>query len=53
MLLGGLLGNFEVQGKFRELLPYLYLGEIIHVGKSTSFGFGKYQMQIIKKEESL
>ena len=47
MLLGGLRGNFEIQGELTALMPYLYLGKHIHVGKSTSFGFGKYEMQII------
>jgi len=50
MLLGGLSGNFTVQGQLDELIQYLKLGELIHLGKSTSFGFGKYEMQIIERE---
>jgi CRISPR/Cas system endoribonuclease Cas6 (RAMP superfamily) len=50
MLLGGLFGNVEVQGELNDLMPYMELGELIHVGKSTSFGFGKYEMQIIERE---
>jgi len=50
MLLGGLYGNFEVQGELITLMSFLNLGKLIHVGKSTSFGFGKYKMEILERE---
>lgn len=44
MRLGGLVGQVTYQGEFREFMPILKLGELIHVGKAATFGMGKYQM---------
>jgi hypothetical protein len=44
--LGGLKGEivfrFPSAGSFVEFAGYLHLGSLIHVGKETSFGLGKY-----------
>jgi|Deesub1362A_J573_1020465.scaffolds.fasta_scaffold01573_9 CRISPR-associated endoribonuclease Cas6 len=40
--LGGLLGDITFKGKLDKWYPILKLGEILHLGKATSFGFGKY-----------
>ncbi|MCI5167907.1 MAG: CRISPR system precrRNA processing endoribonuclease RAMP protein Cas6, partial [Candidatus Electrothrix sp. GM3_4] len=45
MKFGGLLGSVSWQGRvedFRPFLPYLAIGEWIHVGGKSSFGLGKY-----------
>ena len=45
MKFGGLLGSVSWQGTaddFRPFLPYLAIGEWIHVGGKSSFGLGKY-----------
>ncbi|WLE99168.1 MAG: CRISPR system precrRNA processing endoribonuclease RAMP protein Cas6 [Candidatus Electrothrix communis] len=45
MKFGGLLGSVTWQGTaedFRPFLPYLAIGEWIHVGGKSSFGLGKY-----------
>ncbi len=44
MMMGGLIGSILFGGNFSEFLPYIYLGEYIHVGKGTSFGLGKYKI---------
>jgi len=31
-------------GDFQEYLPLLTLGEYIHAGRHTTFGFGKYEL---------
>ncbi|MDI7261613.1 MAG: CRISPR system precrRNA processing endoribonuclease RAMP protein Cas6, partial [Thermodesulfobacteriota bacterium] len=32
------------EGDFEPFMPFLLLGEFIHVGKGTSFGLGKYEI---------
>ncbi|PIV22771.1 MAG: hypothetical protein COS40_05325 [Deltaproteobacteria bacterium CG03_land_8_20_14_0_80_45_14] len=44
MKMGGFIGSVTFTGNFKEFLPFLILGEYIHVGKGTSFGLGKYKI---------
>jgi CRISPR/Cas system endoribonuclease Cas6 (RAMP superfamily) len=48
MKLGGVVGRMEVEGVPDSLWPWLRLGEMIHVGKGTSFGLGRYRVRISK-----
>jgi hypothetical protein len=41
---GGLLGEVAYRGDLAELLPWLALGEWLHVGSKTSFGLGHYRL---------
>ncbi|MDF1589026.1 MAG: CRISPR system precrRNA processing endoribonuclease RAMP protein Cas6 [Gammaproteobacteria bacterium] len=43
MALGGLMGHWHLQRVPAELLPFIYLGQWLHVGKETAFGLGHYQ----------
>ena len=43
--LGGLIGEVSFKGNFSKWLTILKIGEIIHIGKATSFGFGKYEIK--------
>lgn len=43
--LGGVVGSVVYQGELEPFLPVLRAGEWIHVGKVTSFGFGRYFLQ--------
>ncbi len=49
MKLGGLVGEVEYgftnAAEMAEFLPLLILGEFLHVGTSTTFGLGKYEIQ--------
>lgn len=44
MALGGLQGHWLLRDVPPELLPFVYLGQWLHVGKETSFGMGRYQI---------
>jgi len=46
MKLGGLLGSITYSGDLSPFWKYLKFGELIHVGKGTTFGLGKYQLKI-------
>lgn len=44
MKLGGFVGDITFAGDLGPFMPYMLLGEYIHVGKGTSFGLGKYEI---------
>lgn len=46
MKLGGLVGDITFEGNIMPFLPFLILGKYIHVGKSSSFGLGRYEIKI-------
>lgn len=43
MTLGGMVGRWYLQEVPAELLPFIYLGQWLHLGKEVAFGLGKYQ----------
>lgn len=47
MKFGGLMGDISYTGDLTEFIPILELGEWLHIGNKTSFGLGKYEMEII------
>ena len=42
--LSGIEGKLQIKVK-EEFLPYLLVGELTHIGKNTSMGFGKYVLR--------
>ena len=44
MSLGGVVGTWTLHGNLNPFLPFLYLGQWLHVGKNASFGLGQYEM---------
>jgi hypothetical protein len=44
MKMGGVVGRLELAGELTEFMPLLRLGELVHVGKGTSFGLGKFRI---------
>lgn len=44
MQFGGLLGSVTYEGELSPFMPWLALGEWLHVGGKTSFGLGKYRI---------
>lgn len=47
MLLGGLIGNIGFSGDITPFYPYFKAAQILHVGKNTSFGLGKYLIKTV------
>jgi hypothetical protein len=44
MEFGGLTGRVVFEGPLDPFLPLLRLGEMVHAGKGTSFGLGRYRI---------
>ncbi len=45
MRLGGFVGEIRFEGEaLQELLPFVCAGELLRLGKGTSFGLGKYEI---------
>ncbi|HAA83648.1 MULTISPECIES: CRISPR system precrRNA processing endoribonuclease RAMP protein Cas6 [Thermodesulfobacterium] len=44
MQMGGLIGKVVFEGNLSPFTPILKAGEILHCGKNTSFGLGKYRI---------
>jgi hypothetical protein len=47
----GIYGNAIIEKPDKLALILLYAGELMHIGKNTSFGFGRYSLSINKYEE--
>lgn len=45
MKLGGFLGTISFEGNLREFLPFIKIGEYLHVGKACTFGLGRYEIE--------
>lgn len=45
LLLKGIEGQMQVTEMEREILELLLAGELLHIGKNTSFGFGRYRIK--------
>ena len=45
MKMGGLMGGTSFRGDLAPLWPLIAMGEHLHVGKGTSFGLGKYEVE--------
>lgn len=50
MYLKGIKGEILLENLPEELLELYFAGELIHIGKNTSFGFGRYVMRNTEEE---
>lgn len=46
MTLGGVIGTWTLHGDLAPFLPFLHLGQWLHVGKEATFGMGGYKLQL-------
>lgn len=44
MKMGGFVGSVTFRGELEAFWPFLVLGQVIHVGKGTAFGLGRYEI---------
>ena len=44
MKMGGFVGNITFEGNIEPFMPLIKAGEVLHVGKGTGFGLGKYRI---------
>lgn len=42
MILGGVVGDLFLAGDLMSFMPYIWLGQWLHIGKNATFGLGKY-----------
>lgn len=49
MKLGGLIGHWQLLQVPPPLLPFIYLGQWVHVGKECAFGLGQYLWQSLPR----
>jgi hypothetical protein len=42
--LGGFTGSLTLSGEVSAILPYLYIGSFINMGKNSAFGLGKFEV---------
>ena len=40
----GFIGKVRYSGELEPFLPFIYLGEYLHIGHHTAFGFGQYRI---------
>ena len=45
MKMGGFVGEIAFAGELAEFLPFLEAGELVHLGKGTGFGLGRYEIR--------
>ncbi len=46
MKMGGIIGKITFEGELSEFMPYLMMGEYLHIGKGTVYGNGKYRIEL-------
>ena len=43
--MGGFIGNIRFEGELAPFLPFIFLGEHLHIGHHTAFGYGRYRLR--------
>ena len=45
MKMGGFVGRITFEGNIEPFMPFVRAGEILHIGKGTGFGLGRYEVK--------
>jgi hypothetical protein len=45
MTLGGFVGTATFASDLGAFMPFLRLGEAVHIGEGTAFGLGRYRIE--------
>jgi len=53
MILGGVVGDWTIRGPLTPFIPFLRLGEWLHVGKESAFGLGHYTLSALPNTDTL
>ena len=48
--MGGFVGKIRYRGDLAPFLPIILLGERLHIGHHTAFGYGQYRVNEVKEE---
>ncbi len=43
----GLLGTIQFEGELTPFVPWLYAAQILHIGRNTTFGMGRIEVEFI------
>lgn len=43
----GLLGSIQFEGELTPFVPWLYAAQILHIGRNTTFGMGRIEVEFI------
>ena len=52
MKLGGLRGKISFTGQLTPFMPFIELGRLVNVGQGTSFGLGRFEVEIPLKKRN-
>ena len=44
--MGGFIGRIRFTGNLTPFLPFIFLGEHLHIGHHTAFGYGQYRLRV-------
>ena len=43
--MGGFVGDITFEGVIEPFMPLIKAGEVLHAGKGTTFGLGRYEVE--------
>jgi CRISPR-associated endoribonuclease Cas6 len=46
--MGGFVGEITFEGDLRPFMPLIKAGEVLHMGKGTAFGLGRYEVETVR-----